>query len=95
MSKLSRDDVLKLASLSRLKLTSREVESLQSELTEILDYVKILDKVDTSGLEPTYQVSGLVNQNREDELVDYQASPEDLLKISKTKDNQYQVKRVL
>ena len=71
MSKLSRDAVLKLAQLSRLKLTDEEIERFREELSSILDYVEVLDKVDTKGLEPTYQVTGLRNVMRRDEVKDY------------------------
>lgn len=95
MSKLSAEEVLKLARLSRLKLSNAEVTKLQTELAEILDYVKTLDKVDTKGLKPTYQVSGLSNVYRSDEVRNYQAEPADLLRGAPIKDGQYKVKRVL
>ena len=80
MTKLSRDDILKLARLARLRLTDEEVTSYQKELSAILDYVAHLDAVDTTGLEPTYQVTGLTNVTRPDEIVEYGTSQEDLLK---------------
>lgn len=96
MSKLSRDDVLKLARLSRLKLSDEEVEKFREELSSILEYVEKLDAVDTSGLEPTSQVTGLTNVMREDETRDYGYKTEDLLKNAPaTRDNQFKVKRVL
>jgi aspartyl-tRNA(Asn)/glutamyl-tRNA(Gln) amidotransferase subunit C len=96
MSKLSRDDVLKLAALSKLRLSDEEVESLRGELSEILNYVELLEKVDVSGLEPTYQVSGLKNVYREDKTKDYGYKLEDLLKNAPAvQDGQFKVKRVL
>ncbi len=96
MIKLSRDDVLNLASLSRLKLSKEEVERFREELSEILEYVQILDKVDTSGLEPTYQVAGLTSVTRSDKIKGYPAKPADLLKNAPAvQDNQFKVKRVL
>ncbi len=96
MSKLTRDDVLKLASLSRLKLSDDEVSKFQGELSEILNYVEMLDNVDTSGLEPTYQVTGLSNVTRLDVVKQYQATREDLLKNAPaTQDSQFKVKKVL
>lgn len=96
MSKLSRDDILKLAALSKLRLTDAEVESLRSELSEILNYVEQLNDVDTTGLKPTYQVTGLINVSRPDEMKDYGYKPEDLLKNAPAvQDNQFKVKRVL
>ena len=96
MSKLTRNQVLKLAHLSRLKLTEEEIERFGVELSEILSYVEILDKADTEGLEPTYQITGLKNVMRDDKVVDYQAKSKDLLAGAPSLEkNQYKVKRVL
>lgn len=96
MSKLSREDVLKLAHLSRLKLSEQEIEKFRSELSEILSYVEKLDKADTKGLKPTYQLTGLKNVSRDDTIGDYQAKPKELLKNAPaTQDGQFKVRRVL
>lgn len=96
MTKLSRETILKLANLSRLKLTEAEVEHFRVELTAILDYVSVLDGVNTLGLQPTYQLTGLKNVVRPDEANDYQAKATDLLKLAPAIDrNQFKVKRVL
>lgn len=96
MSKLTRDDVLKLAALSRLRLSDEEIEKFRGELSEILDYVEVLDKVDTKGLSPTYQLSGLRNVTRKDEIIDYGVSTDELLRNAPDlKDKQFKVKRVL
>lgn len=96
MSKLSRDDVLKLAALSRLKLTDEEVERFRNELSSILEYVEVLNNTQTGGLEPTYQVTGLKNVMREDKEKDYGYKTEDLLKNAPAiQDNQFKVRRVL
>jgi aspartyl-tRNA(Asn)/glutamyl-tRNA(Gln) amidotransferase subunit C len=96
MSKLSREDVLKLARLSRLRLSEQEVEKFRTELSEILTYVENLNGADIEGLEPTYQVTGLKNVMRPDEVKDYGYTPADLLKNAPAvADNQFKVKRVL
>lgn len=96
MSKLTRDDVLKLAKLSRLRLTEEEVGRFQTELSSILEYVETLDKVDTTGMEPTYQVTGLKNVMREDKVHDFGYRVEDLLKNAPAIQNgQFKVRRVL
>ncbi len=96
MSKLTRDDVLKLAALSKLRLSDEEIERMQIELSEILNYVELLEQVDVSGLEPTYQVTGLKNVMRPDEPKDYGYDVKDLLKNAPAvQDGQFKVKRVL
>lgn len=96
MTKLSREDVLKLARLARLDLSDEEIEEFSAELTEILQYVEQLQSVDVEGLEPTHQVTGLTNVTRSDEVRDYGYKPEDLQKnLPAAKDNQIKVKRML
>ncbi len=96
MSKLSREQVLKLARLSKLILTDEEIERYQNELSTILDYVERLKEVDVTGLKPTYQVTGLVNVTRKDVTTTQQAKPEVLLaNAPKTKDQYIQVGRMI
>jgi aspartyl-tRNA(Asn)/glutamyl-tRNA(Gln) amidotransferase subunit C len=96
MAKLSRDDVLKLARLARLDLSEAEVEEYRTELSNILQYVEQIQKTDVTGLKPTSQVTGLTNVMREDEVVDYGVSPEDLLQqVPNTQDRQIKVKRMI
>lgn len=96
MAKLTREDVLKLAQLARLELSDDEIESYQSELSEILQYVEQLQNVDVGGLKPTNQVTGLTNVTREDEVRDYGYKTDELLKnVPKVKNHQIEVKRML
>lgn len=96
MSKVSIDDVKKLAKLSAVQVTEEEIAKLQKELEAILGFVEQLDNVDTAGLEPTYQVTGLKNVTRLDEEIDYGVSQSELLKNTPAQqDTQIKVKRVL
>ena len=96
MADLTRDDVLKLAQLARLDLSDDEIETFKNELDEILHYVKQLDSVDTEGLEPTSQVTGLTNVTRKDSVKDYGYTPADLLRnVPDTQDDQIKVKRMI
>lgn len=45
---ISKDDVRYIANLARLGLTDSEVESLQTQLEVILEYIDKLNKVDVS-----------------------------------------------
>ncbi len=63
---ISRDDVLKIASLSRLALREGEAEAFGTQLNSILSYVEQLNELDTSAVEPTSHVIPLQNIVRED-----------------------------
>lgn len=96
MADLTRDDVLKLARLARLRLTDEEIERYAKELTSILAYVEQLQSVDVSGLQPTNQVTGLTNVMRPDEIADYGYVPKELLKnVPETQDDLIKVKRMI
>ncbi|MDK2823398.1 MAG: aspartyl-tRNA(Asn)/glutamyl-tRNA(Gln) amidotransferase subunit [Clostridia bacterium] len=66
--KISIKDVEHVALLSRLELTEEEKQEQLRELNKILDYMEILNKVDTSQVEPLAHVLPLQNVLREDEL---------------------------
>lgn len=68
MTQISRDDVLALARLSSLQLTDEEVDGLKVDLDSIVGYITQLNELDTAGILPTYQVTGLKNVWREDKV---------------------------
>lgn len=95
--KLTREQVVHVAKLARLGLTEAEIEKFQSQLSSILDYVEQLNEVDTEGVPPTAQVTGLLNIKREDEVKKPNlAEPEKLLEQSPLprENNQIKVKSV-
>lgn len=96
MAKLTPDDILKLARLARIQVTEDELQKYSQELSAILEYVEQLKQVDTKGLKPTYQVTGLTDVMRPDELHDYGATAEELLKNAPaTEDGHIKVKRMI
>lgn len=50
---ITREEVLKIANLARLKLSETEIGNFTGQLGSILDYVKQLDEVATAEVEPT------------------------------------------
>lgn len=96
MATLTKDDVLKLAKLAKLSLSADEVELFAQEISEILKYVEQLNSAALEGIEPAYQVTGLANVTRPDEILDYGATPEQLLANVPAIDNgQIKVKKIL
>ncbi|MEK9132740.1 MAG: Asp-tRNA(Asn)/Glu-tRNA(Gln) amidotransferase subunit GatC [Patescibacteria group bacterium] len=95
--KLTKDQVKNVARLARLGLTEAEIEKFQTQLSGILDYVEQLNEVNTDGVSPTAQVTGLVNILREDEILSEKiADPAELLKCTNlpVEKNQIKVKNV-
>lgn len=65
-SKLSKEDVQHIAKLAHIELRESEVEQFQAELSSILDYFQVLEKVDVSKVEPMTHSVFLENVTRED-----------------------------
>ena len=96
MTQISNDDVQHLAQLSNLQLTDEAVGSLRTDLENIVGYIQQLDELDTTGVEPTYQVTDLKNVWREDEVNNYGIDKADLLALAPATDaDQIKVPKVL
>lgn len=63
---LSIEEVKKIAKLARIQLTSAEERRHAATISTVLDFVNTLNEVDTEGVEPTAQVTGLEDVVRED-----------------------------
>src|SRR3990167_4518963 len=64
---LTDKEVKHIASLARIKITEKEEKDLKKDLSSILGYVEKLNEADTTGIEPLYQTTGLVDSFRSDE----------------------------
>ena len=66
MSRMTREEVERVAHLARLRLSQQEAEALASQLESILGYVELLGTLDTSQVEPTSHVIPLATPMRDD-----------------------------
>lgn len=67
---ITKEDVIKVAALSKIELTDEEVDKYVSQLTEVLRIVGDLNKVDTQGVEPLYSPLEKTNYFRSDIVED-------------------------
>ena len=63
-------DVRKIAKLSRIRLKDEEVAHFTDELTKIIDWVEVLQSVDTEGMDEMASVSHSALPRRRDEVND-------------------------
>lgn len=83
---LTKDQVNHVAKLANLPLSAEEEEKYSEQLSKILEYIDQLNKVDTSGVEPTFNVSGQSNIEAKDELGEC-LPQEDVLSNAPKKEN--------
>lgn len=91
---LNRDAVKYVAKLANLPLSENEEETFASQLTKILDYISLLNEVDTKNVEPTYNTSPNNNITQEDIPSKSLTQEEALLNSSTKKDGFFVTKGV-
>ncbi|MEO1266163.1 MAG: Asp-tRNA(Asn)/Glu-tRNA(Gln) amidotransferase subunit GatC [Pseudomonadota bacterium] len=62
--------VKRIARLARIEISEAQAQSLEGELSNILDWVEQLDEVDTSEVEPMTQVVPMEMKKRADGVTD-------------------------
>ena len=92
---VSKDDVRHLATLSQINVSDEQAEALTTQLDNIVKYINMLDELDTEGVEPTFQVTGLQNVMRDD-AIEEQLPRETLLALAPDQEaGQVKVPKVL
>lgn len=85
---LSKEDVMKIAVLSKLKFNDEEIENFRNDLSEILNYMNELNELDTSNVNPLFNVLDLEDVTREDEVTE-SLKKEEILKNAPDKDENF------
>lgn len=89
------EEVKHIAKLARIELADSELDKFRGDLNKVLGYIEILKNVDTDGIEPLAQVTGLENSLREDVAMQ-SPLPDDLLKLAPDRLGRFiKVKKVL
>jgi aspartyl-tRNA(Asn)/glutamyl-tRNA(Gln) amidotransferase subunit C len=63
---ITETEVRHLAKLASLSLDDAAVQAMRDQLQAIVGYVEQLQEVDTDGVEPLFNISGVVNVTRAD-----------------------------
>jgi aspartyl-tRNA(Asn)/glutamyl-tRNA(Gln) amidotransferase subunit C len=86
--------VKEIAALARLDLSQEETEMFVSQFTDILDYVSILNEVDTENVPPAYLSSANKTMTREDTIEESVPTEEFLSNVPQSKDDYVVIPRV-
>ena len=85
---LSKEDVLKIAKLSKLEFSENEIEKFRTDLNKIFDHMEELNNVDTSDVEPLFNVLDLKDVLRKD-IVRDSGIKKDILKNAPNSDDEF------
>ena len=85
---ITREQVLHVAELARIELSEEEIERLGADLGEMLEYVEKLSQLDTSAVEPTFQVGDPGVLSRPD-VITNEPAPERMLANAPAREGAY------
>lgn len=88
MTKITLEDVRKVALLARLELPDEEIKVYTEQLEKILGYVEQLEKVDTEKVVPTTRAVEVINVLREDSLEE-SSIREELLSLAPSREGDF------
>lgn len=83
-----------VAKLANLLLTPEEEKKYENQLSQILDYVNKLNKLDTKNVEPTFNVTGINNIYRKDTTSPSLSQDEAIKNASKKKNGLFVIEGV-
>lgn len=92
--KLTKSQVEHIAKLAGLKLTKTEVKKFASQLSETLEYIDVLNKLNTKKVKPISQVTGLENVFRKDKAISSLSQKEVLSNAPKKHNNFFKIKAI-
>ena len=87
--------VRRIARLARIKVSDEEAQALEKELSGILDWVKQLDEVDTSGVEPMTRVVPMTLKKRSDVVTEGDIADEIVANAPQREDHFFVVPKVV
>jgi aspartyl-tRNA(Asn)/glutamyl-tRNA(Gln) amidotransferase subunit C len=93
--KLSLEEVEHIAELAKLGLSAQEKEIFREQLSAILEYVEMLQRVDTGAIPPTATVLPLHSVMRPDEAAPSMAREDALANAPEAADCCFKVKAIL
>ena len=88
MTKITREEVKKVASLARLELNEDQIKNHAQQLEKILEYIKQLEKIDTDNIPCTTRAIEVTNVFRKDEKKNSDCN-EELLELGPSREDKY------
>lgn len=95
MSRITADDVRKVAELARLDLPEQWISLYTGQLERILDYVAQLEAVDTDGVPATSRAVEVINITRHDQVLTTDAREQILDEAPERTGDYIQVPRIM
>ena len=88
MTKITKEEVKKVAHLARLELNENEINNHAEQLEKILDYIRQLEKINTDNVPCTMRAIEVINVFRKDKKKNSDSN-EELLELGPSREEKY------
>ena len=88
MTKITKEEVKKVANLARLELNENEINNHAEQLEKILEYIKHLEKIDTDDVPCTTRAIEVINVFRKDDKKNSDCT-EEILELGPSREDKY------
>ena len=94
-NKISDETIEYVGILAKLELSEKEKEEAKADMEKMLDYIDVLNELDTDGIEPMSHVFPVHNVFREDVVTNGDDRDNMLANAPEERDGQYQVPKTV
>ncbi len=95
MSRISKEEVSKIAKLAKLKLNEEQIDNQATQIEKILDYINQLEKIDTTNVPCTTRAIEVINNFRSDTKEIYKNRDEILDLAPSREDDFFKVPKII
>ena len=88
MSRISREEVSKVAQLAKLKLNEEQIDNHANQIEKILEYINQLEKIDTTDVPCTTRAIEVINVVRSDQNKKFEEN-ENILELSPSREENF------
>ena len=92
---VSKEEILHIAKLADLKINKNEIDEYAKNLEDILDFMKILDSVNTDNVEESIGTLNNVNVFRKDEVKEFEDKDALLQNAQEKENNMFKIPKVI
>ena len=93
--KISDETIEYVGILAKLELTGQEKQDAKADMEKMLDYIDMLNELDTEGVEPMSHLFPVHNVFREDEVINADSRKQILANAPEQKDGAFKVPRTI
>jgi aspartyl-tRNA(Asn)/glutamyl-tRNA(Gln) amidotransferase subunit C len=92
---VEKEEILHIAKLANLSIKEEEIQEYSKNLEDILNFAKIINKLDTENVEESIGIGYRVNVFRKDEVIEFEDKESLLQNAPEKENNMFRIPKVI